>query len=133
MERPVDALPEGTKLAGYVLGRVLGRGSFGITYLATDDLFPDRRVAIKEFFPAGLATRMPGEHTLHPTGPSQAKEFRNELASFRREALTLKELSHPNVVDVQRYVEANGTAYMVMKYELGGSLSEALDSGPLSE
>ena len=61
MDRPLDALPDGTKLAGYVIGPVLCRGSFGVTYLAADDLFPDRKFAIKEFLPGGIAVRRPGE------------------------------------------------------------------------
>lgn len=58
MERPRDALPEGTKLAGYVIGHVLGRGGFGVTYFGHDALFPDAKVAIKEFLPSGLAVRV---------------------------------------------------------------------------
>jgi len=133
MDRPLDALPEGTKVAGYVIGRVLGRGTFGITYLAADDLFPDRKYAIKEFLPAGIASRRPGDPTVHPTGGDRGDSFRKALASFRREALVLKELSHPNVVNVERYIELNGTAYMVMRYEDGISLDRALESGPLTE
>ncbi len=133
MDRPLDALPGGTKLAGYVIGPVLGRGSFGVTYLATDDLFPDRKFAIKEFLPGGIAVRKPGEASVHPTGPDNVETFRHALASFRREALTLRELSHPNVVHVERYIEANGTAYMVMAFEEGGSLATALERGPFDE
>ncbi|MFO0990255.1 MAG: protein kinase, partial [Alphaproteobacteria bacterium] len=110
MERPADALPEGTKLAGYVIGRVLGRGGFGVTYLATDALYPEIKAAIKEFLPEGLAMRRSGDHSVQPSGPGRAEAYRRALASFETEARTLVALRHPNVVEVQRYIEANGTA-----------------------
>ena len=115
MERPRDALPEGTKLAGYVIGRVLGRGGFGVTYFGHDALFPDTKVAIKEFLPSGLAVRDAGGLSVHPSGPGYEADFKKALSRFEEEARTLVALRHPNVVDVQRYIEANGTAYVVMK------------------
>ncbi len=129
MERPRDALPEGTKLAGYVIRRVLGRGGFGMTYLGHDALFLDSKVAIKEFLPSGLAVREAGSVSVFPSGAEGAADFRNALARFEDEARTLVALRHPNVVEVQRYIEANGTAYVVMKFEEGRSLSELLDGG----
>lgn len=129
MERPRDALPEGTKLAGYVLGRVLGRGGFGITYFGHDALFPATKVAIKEFLPSGLAVREAGSSSVHPSGSGSEADFRKALDRFEEEARTLVALRHPNVVEVQRYIEANGTAYVVMKYEDGRSLAEILAGG----
>jgi formylglycine-generating enzyme required for sulfatase activity len=129
MERPLDALPEGTKLAGYVIGRVLGRGGFGVTYLATDSLYPDVTAAIKEFLPEGLAMRRSGDLSVQPSSPGRADAYRRALASFETEARTLVALRHPNVVEVQRYIEANGTAYVVMKYEEGKSLADLVKGG----
>ncbi len=128
-DRPLDALPEGTKLAGYIVGRVLGRGGFGITYFATDALHGDVKVAIKEFLPSGLATREAGAATVHPVSREHGDAYRRALDSFEREARNLVMLRHPNVVDAQRYIELNGTAYVVMKYEEGKSLSELLGKG----
>ncbi len=126
MNRPLDALPEGTKLAGYVIGRVLGRGGFGVTYFGHDALFPDTKVAIKEFLPAGLAVREPGSKSVRPSDAASESDFHSSLVRFEEEARTLVAVRHPNIVEVQRYVEANGTAYVVMKYEEGRSLAELL-------
>lgn len=129
MGRPRDALPEGSKLGGYVIGAVLGRGGFAITYLSRDALFPDTKVAIKEFMPVGLAVRDPGGVTVHPAGPGDEADYRAALARFEEEARTLVALRHPNVVEVQRFIEANGTAYVVMKYESGRALDDLLGGG----
>ncbi len=129
MDRPRDALPEGTKLAGYIIGPVLGRGGFGITYLAADALYPSERVAIKEYFPNGLAVRQPGEASVHPSSGQKEQDFKKLLARFEAEARILTALRHPNVVKVERYIELNGTAYIAMKYEDGKSLAAILAGG----
>jgi serine/threonine protein kinase len=124
--RPLDALPEGARVGGYVIGRVLGRGGFGVTYAASNALFPDAKVAIKEFFPANSAMREPGGNTIHPTNPERKAEYRKNLAAFEAEARTLAALRHPNIVEVQAHFEDNGTAYVVMKFEEGKSLDKIL-------
>ncbi len=134
MDRPRDALAEGTELAGYVIGQVLGRGGFGITYAATDALYPDIHVAIKEFLPAGMAVREAGAISVHPASASEAEDFAKALARFQDEARTLVALRHPHIVEAQRFIKANGTAYVVMKLEEGESLGRRLGaSGTLPE
>lgn len=129
MDRPRDALAEGTELAGYVIGRVLGRGGFGITYLAADALYSDVRVAIKEFLPTGLALREPGDNSVHPASAEKLPDYAKALARFEDEARTLVALRHPAIVEAQRFIKANGTAYVVMKYEEGTSLGKRIANG----
>ena len=61
-----DALPAQSRLHWYVIERVLGQGGFGITYLAKDTNL-DQAVAIKEYLPVEVATRMPDSVTRVPS------------------------------------------------------------------
>jgi serine/threonine protein kinase len=112
-------LPEGYKLGEYLIEKVLGRGGFGITYLARDTQLSSM-VALKEFFPRSVATRG-DEYTIRPFTNS-AEDFRWGLQEFLKEARALAKFKHNHIVRVLRFVEANGTAYMVMEYEQGESL-----------
>jgi formylglycine-generating enzyme required for sulfatase activity len=118
------ALPTGYTLLWYRIERVLGRGGFGITYLAVDTNL-DRRVAIKEYLPMELAERGEGQ-TVRPVGPDRAELYAWGLDRFITEARTLAKFSHPNVVRVHSVFEANGTAYMTMEYEQGEGLDSLL-------
>lgn len=117
--RYAAALPLQTELNGkYTVGLVLGVGGFSITYLAWDNVL-NIPVAIKEFLPAGMATRGSDQLTLHPNRPD---EFRFGLDRFLYEARTLAQLSHYNIVRVRDFFEANGTAYFIMDYYEGQTL-----------
>ena len=124
-----QALPPGTLLKEYRLQSVLGMGSFGITYLATDGNL-DLKVAIKEFFPASVAVRNPLTGAVALNSEKAQAEYAWGKDRFMREAQTLARFSHPNIVRVFRYFEDNGTCYMVMEYEEGQSLESALAGGP---
>ena len=121
----LHALPKGHELEGYRIERVLGAGGFGITYLAAETMI-GREVAIKEFLPSSIAGRALDSASVHPLVPADAEMFRWGLKRFRNEARTLVSFHHPNIVQVFRYFEANGTAYLVMAYEKGASLAELL-------
>src|SRR5262245_39208803 len=113
------ALPEGTELVGdYRIKRVLGTGGFGITYLA-DEHALGRRVTIKEYFPAEFAARR--NRRAAPRSREVADDYQWGLDRFIEEAQTLARFDHPNIVRVHRYFRANDTAYMVLKFEEGGS------------
>ena len=127
-----DALPALTRLHWYVLERVLGQGGFGITYLAKDTNL-DQRVAIKEYLPVEGATRLP-DGTVHWRTDELRERYRWGLERFIQEARTLARFDHPNIVRVLSVFEFNGTAYMVMRFEEGGTLSALLDRrGTLAE
>ena len=113
------ALPKGYKLGEYLIEKVLGHGGFGITYLARDTQLSSM-VAIKEFFPRSVAERG-DEYTLRPL-TSGTEDFRWGLQEFLKEARALAKFKHNHIVRVLRFVEANGTAYMVMEYEEGENL-----------
>jgi serine/threonine protein kinase len=103
---------------------VVGKGGFGITYLALDTNL-DQRVAIKEFLPVELATRS-NDSQVHPISEDHGDTYGWGLNRFVTEARTLAKFRHPNVVRVMSVFEANSTAYMVMEYERGESLEKLL-------
>jgi len=114
------ALPHGYQLKEYQIQGVLGQGGFGITYLAHDERL-DRDVAIKEFLPSDLAIRH-GDSTVAPRSTRATRDYNGGLDRFLKEARTLAQFSHPNIVRIFTSFEANGTAYIVMAYEAGESL-----------
>lgn len=121
------ALPVGHQVHWYEIRAVVGQGGFGITYLAKDTNL-DHLVAIKEYLPVNLAVRT-GESTVHPVSEGRSSVFDWGLERFVREARTLAKFKHPNIVTVFSVFEANGTAYMVMEYERGVNLEQAIDAG----
>lgn len=123
-----SALPVGTRLGDFEITGVIGEGGFGIVYSATD-LTLERVVAIKEYLPAALALRNPGgEVTVRSSARSDT--FKAGLSSFLNEAKLLAKFSHPGLVEVHRFWEANGTAYMAMRYYRGVTLREMLRTNP---
>ena len=118
-------LPAGTRLRGYELKSILGQGAFGITYRARD-LTLNRDVAIKEYLPTTLALRE-GRTTVLPRSPDHAEQFAWGRERFLEEARTLARLDRtPGIVRVHDFLEANGTAYMVMGLVEGETLNKRL-------
>lgn len=118
-----DALPHGYELQEYTIEAVLGHGGFGITYRARDRNL-QTEVAIKEYFPGELAERKGIAAVLPKQTPKAMRDYFTGLKNFIKEARALAHFKHPNIVRVLRYLETNGTAYMVMEYEHGRSLSD---------
>lgn len=120
-------LPPGTVLhEKYLLGRALGQGGFGITYIARD-LYLDRKLAIKEFFPRELSSRdqKTGQVTVY--SEKQREQFRYGLEKFLEEGRTLARFEgHPNIVSVQNFFKEKNTAYLVMNYIQGIALNDYL-------
>lgn len=117
----------------YRIEKMLGQGGFGITYLATD-LNLDRLVAIKEFFPKDYCDR--DSSTSHVTiGTQSAKELVEKLkAKFLKEARNIAKFDHPGIIRIHAAFEENQTAYYIMDYIEGESLSEMVRRiGPLPE
>ena len=121
----MQQLKNGTTLQGgkYKIISMLGRGGFGITYLAENTML-DGKVAIKEFFFKEYCNR--DEETSHVTVPTDGNREIVERfkAKFIKEARTIFKLNHPNIVRIFDIFEENGTAYYVMDYIEGESLNE---------
>ncbi|OZH55230.1 serine/threonine protein kinase, partial [Hydrocoleum sp. CS-953] len=125
-------LPSGTLLyqGKYRIEKTLGEGGFGITYKATDlENFTD--VAIKELCPDKFLRH--GINIIWP--PSIPPKIQQEqIQKFKTEAESLKKCVHPNIVRVINWFEANNTAYLVMEFVSGKSLSKILtERGKLPE
>lgn len=123
-----NALPLGSMLLEYRLESVLGSGGFGMTYLGYDTHL-EIKVALKEYLPVELAVRAL-DGCIVPVSTGTEYNYKWGLDRFLQEARLLAKFSHPNIVTVSRYFEANGTAYMVMNYESGVSLSQMLKRIP---
>lgn len=125
-EQPYLALPLGTLLNGrYMLGKVLGVGGFGITYLGYD-LTLEIKVAIKEYMPSSIATRNADRYNVTRTGRVE-EDYQYGMDRFLDEAKILAKLQNtPHVVSVQNYFKENNTAYFVMEYIDGMSLKAYL-------
>jgi serine/threonine protein kinase len=119
-----NSLKPGHRLHWYRIGKVLGHGGFGITYLAHDSNL-DQEVAIKEYLPMELAVRE-RDSSVHPASDIHGERFKWGLDRFMAEAQTLARFKHPNIVRVLAVFEANRTGYMVMEYEQGDTLHEIL-------
>lgn len=116
------ALRSGSILNGkYIVGRVLGQGGFGITYLAWDYLLKTR-VAVKEFFPESIAIRQTGAAMISLISQEAQETFLEGMRSFLDEARVLAKFQgNLNIVGVREFFEENHTAYFVMDYVEGTS------------
>ena len=120
-------LPPGSELAGqFRIGEVLGAGVVGITYLA-EDLGLLSPVVIREYVPAGVCGRAESG-TVEPASPEHQALYRAGLQSFITEAKLLANIDLPSLTRVQRLIEANGTAYMVVRREAGTTLKAHLQT-----
>lgn len=128
-----NSLTKGTILKGssysYEIVKILGQGSFGITYLASvkmagalGTIDANIKVAIKEFF----MKEINGREGTTVTSGSKDGLFEDYRRKFVREAKNLSKLRHPNIVNVLEAFETNNTCYYVMEYMDGGSLDELI-------
>jgi WD40 repeat protein len=125
-----NALPTGHSVAEYTIESVLGHGGFGITYLARDTTL-GALVAIKEFLPGEIAQRDAKMNVLPNPDRQAVRDYQAGLKNFVKEARSLAYFKHPHIVRVLRFLESNGTAYVVMEYEEGQSLADYLKvNGP---
>lgn len=127
-----SALKPGEYVADYQIDKVLGAGSFGVTYLATDVNLA-RKVAVKEYLPVDYAARDATGH-VNSRSVETASTFEWGLERFTEEARTLAQFSHPNIVRILHIVQnLNGTTYLVMELLDGRDFEQVVEQeGPLS-
>ena len=125
----MNLLPAGTLVADrYEILEVIGQGGFGITYKAYDSVL-DVPVAIKEYYPSGIASRYHEQSLDVQVGGSENRRlFEEGKKKFLEEARILARFSEdPNVVGVRNFFEDNQTVYIVMQYLQGESLKEYIE------
>lgn len=113
-------LPIGTVLRDqYVVGKVLGQGGFGITYIGWDQNL-DVPIAIKEYFPNGFVNRECTRSLSVTCGDENRQLFQHNRERFIREAKALAKLREvPGIVRIHNFFQDNATAYIVMEYVEG--------------
>ncbi|MBO6133304.1 MAG: protein kinase [Lachnospiraceae bacterium] len=124
IQEPPFALPFDTIIHGkYRIQEVLGFGGFGITYKG-EDLTDQKKVAVKEFYPSGLVTRMPGT-TFVELG-SGYEQYVRYKENFIREARIIYHCDNPHILNIFSLFEENNTAYYVMEFLEGEDLRKYL-------
>ena len=121
-------LPAGTVLQGrYIVGKSIGNGGFGVTYIGLDGQLK-RKIAIKEFFPHKITVRMADRVSVAGCSEENAKRFQMGLEQFLNEAKHLARLSHiQGIVYIYNYFYENGTGYIIMEYLEGMDLRDLLE------
>ena len=122
-----NCLPVGTRISDFEIIGLVGEGGFGIVYLAKDTSL-DRIVALKEFMPSSFAGRIDGVQVAVRSANNRST-FDAGLKSFINEAKMLARFAHPALVEVFRFWEGNGTAYMAMRMYRGETLRQVLTRG----
>ena len=129
-------LPEGFLLDRYRITRLLASGGFSFVYRAHDLVQGEAAgpVALKEYFPRGLAERLSGSPGVM-VRPEHLAAYRAGLKCFFEEGGALARVRHANVVRVLNFFRANHTVYLVMHYERGRTLQQHIEQagGALTE
>lgn len=120
----IHALPEGYQLQEYTITGTLGFGGFGITYSALDTNL-DKIIAIKEYLPSELAVRTDGS-TVSAKSEQDRDSYDWGLERFLDEARAVARFKHPNIIQIYRFFEQNGTGYIVMEFIEGRTLDSIL-------
>lgn len=109
------------KAGSYRIIRTLGRGGFGITYLA-EQVMVRRQVCVKEFFPKDYYKRDGDTRNITLSSDGFGQMMDKFKTKFLKEAQIIAGLDHPNIIRIHDVFEENGTAYYVMEYIEGESL-----------
>lgn len=110
----------------YLIGKVLGFGGFGVTYLAWDHVL-QQRVAIKEYLPSEFATRAAGKTEVTIFSGNKAQQFADGMNKFIEEAKRLAKFQNEQgIVRIYDSFEANNTAYIIMEFLDGETLADYL-------
>jgi len=115
----------------YLIGRILGQGGFGLTYIAWDNVLKIK-VVVKEYFPMGMVMRGRGMSTDVQWNHSQAnpEQIRQGYNSFLKEAQKMARVDQiASIVRVRDTFLDNETAYIIMDYVEGITLKQRLSKG----
>ncbi len=121
-----DALPAGTRVGPVVLERAIGQGAWGIVYEGRHDYWG--RVAVKEFFPSAYARRT-ASNGIGTSAPQWQDAVRKGLARFTAEGQALRAIRYENVVPVLDFLEQDASAFLVMEFIEGETLTSAIEAG----
>lgn len=111
----------------YIVGRAVGFGGFGVTYIGMDQLL-EKKVAIKEYLPGEFSTRVPGQTEVSVFAGEKEEQFQKGVDKFVDEARRLAAFQNLNrIVQIFDAFQENGTAYIVMEYLEGETLKQRLD------
>lgn len=111
----------------YIIGKVLGYGGFGATYIAWDGKL-EQKVAVKEYLPGEFSTRMPGQSRITVFNGEKSEQFRDGMKKFVEEAKHLAKFQNEaGIVKIFDSFEENETAYIIMEYLEGETLSSYLN------
>ena len=133
-EEAIHAIPGTVLKERYIIGKVVGYGGFGVTYIAWDTLL-QHRVAIKEYLPSEFSTRIPGTAELTVFNGDKTQQFQDGMKKFLDEARRLAKFQNESgIVKIYDCFEENRTAYIIMEYLEGITLSEYLkENGTIPE
>lgn len=110
----------------YIVGKVLGYGGFGVTYIGWDGKL-EQKVAIKEYLPGEFSTRMPGQSQVTVFNGEKNEQFHDGLKKFVEEAKHLAKFQNERgIVKIFDSFEENDTAYIIMEYLDGETLTSYL-------
>ena len=123
-------LPPGTILNDrYYVGKALGHGGFGITYIGKDTVL-DRIVAIKEYYPTGLATRSTDSTTVESYEGEYGRQYHDGLDKFMAEAQRMARFGQgQGIVQIHDCIRANNTGYIIMEYLRGCTIRDLVKEG----
>ena len=125
-EEAIHIIPGTILRERYIVGKVVGYGGFGVTYIAWDSLMHNK-VAIKEYLPSEFATRVPGKPELTVFNGDKTKQFDDGMKKFLEEARRLAKFQNETgIVKIYDCFEENRTAYIIMEYLEGITLAEYL-------
>lgn len=128
--KPAEAyhIVPGMVLEGkYIVGRSIGYGGFGVTYIGLDQVL-NKKVAIKEYLPGEFSTRVPGQTEVTVFSGDKEEQFQKGVDKFVEEAKRLAKFqSMDNIVRIYDAFQENGTAYIVMEYLEGETLKDKLE------
>ena len=118
----------------YTIGRTIGFGGFGVTYIGYDDVL-DQKVAIKEYLPGEFSTRMPGQTQVKVFNGEKTQQFHDGMKQFVDEAKRLAKFQNEKgIVKIFDSFEENNTAYIVMEYLEGVTLTDYIkENGIIDE